>query len=66
MSRNDMVEIEGTFLRETKLAVQVDDGRIKPWLAKVHVAEDFWTDVEEGTDVTFEIPEWLAEQEGLI
>ena len=58
MSRNALVEVEVEFLAETELAMQVSDGRIKVWLPK--------SQIEDTSDESVFIPQWLAEEKGLV
>jgi len=61
--RTDPVELDGRIETETERAVLFDDGRQTVWLPLSQISER--DDHRDGT-VTLEIPEWLAEREGLI
>lgn len=57
MARNDMIEIACEIVHETDRAVLVNDGDIEVWLPLSQV---------EVTDASVLLPEWLAEERGLI
>lgn len=61
----DTVEIRGTILAETPDAYLLDDGDIEVWIPKSQIdnLDDDW-EIED--TIEMEIPEWLAEQKGLI
>lgn len=74
MSDKDLVEVACTFVRHTDKAVLVNDGDREAWIPKSQIedleydrydAED-WYDLEPGDSLTMSIPEWLAEDKGLI
>ena len=70
MSRNDLVAVSVEYLRQTELAIQVKDGDKKVWIPKSQVAEELdWDEFDFGLERVFidiEIPEWLAEEKGMI
>lgn len=53
----EMVEIAGTIIHETARAWLVSDGAQQFWLPKSRVEYD---------GSTFSVPEWLAEEKGLL
>lgn len=68
MSKNDMEEIEVTFLHQTDAAILVsDDGNLDDgvWLPKSQIG---WEDevYARGTQITITAPVWLLEDKGLI
>lgn len=59
MSRNDPVTIDAVIVHETKNAVLLDHGgKSDAWVAKQHVKDN--------GDGTFTLPEWVAEEKGMI
>jgi hypothetical protein len=59
-----MVEVEGVIRHRTDNAVLFYDGRVEAWLPESQIANEEHDSVT--GSVFFEIPEWLAEAEGLI
>jgi len=55
-------EIDTEILRETELAILVNDGATECWLPKSQIEYD----AEVGETTTITIPEWLAKGKGLI
>lgn len=66
MARNDMIEVEDlTFVRETSAAILVQDpDGSEIWLPQSQI--DWPEDAERGDVITVSMPEWLAEDKGLI
>lgn len=65
--RSDLIDIEMMIHAETEKAVRVsDDGDRENavWLAKKHV--EFERDIEIGRRQTLTMPQWLAEEKGLV
>jgi hypothetical protein len=56
--RSDLVDIAGQKKWETEKGLLIFDGERTVWLPKALV--------EENDDGTFTMPEWLAEEKGLI
>jgi len=65
VSRYDPVEFCGELRHETKAAYLVYDGENEVWIAKSQVQEARQID-RHGKDWEFTIPEWLAEEKGII
>ena len=65
MGRNDMVSIACNILRETALAILINDGDESVWLPKSKIEYDE-NAVDSDKVTTVEVPEWLAEDKGLI
>ena len=65
MSRNNDIEIFCTLVHETERAVLVNDGTREVWLAKSTITspKEF---PEPGKNFELTLPEWLAEEKGLI
>ncbi len=65
-SRN--VDVACKFIRQTDAAVLIKSSHDETvWLPKSKVGyADDWDDVEEGKEISIAVPEWLANQEGLI
>lgn len=59
-----LVDINVEIIHETEAAVLISDSRVEVWVPKSQI--DNLDDVEVGEHVTITIPEWLAEQGGLI
>lgn len=58
---------EGTFVHQTDMAVLVQAGDEDIWIPKSQIAEDLdWDDYEKEDDIEFTIPEWLAEEKGMV
>ena len=62
MNKNT-VEIFADIRRETSMAWLVDDGAVQAWLPKSQVDLG---DVNQYRQGTFLVPEWLANEKGLI
>lgn len=64
MTRNDTVEISCTIVRDedSDVAILIDDGDAQVWLPRSQI--EYTTDRNGFTTVT--LPEWLAEDNGLI
>jgi len=58
------VEITVEVIKETELAVLVTDGDEEVWLPKSHIETD--EDFISGVAIEIAIPEWLANEKGLI
>lgn len=58
MSRNDMIDIYAELLGETEKALKLFDGQFTEWVPK--------SQVEQNSDGTFSMPEWLAFDKGFI
>lgn len=58
VQRSNLCDIAGRVVRETEKAWLVDDGAREVWLAK--------SLVEKNPDGTFTMPEWLANEKGLL
>jgi hypothetical protein len=68
MAGNDIVDVDSLeIIHETESAFLLDDGYEEVWIPKsqIHNIQDF-AHVEIGDVVNIEIPEWLAEDKGLI
>ena len=66
MTKEQYVELDLEILNETEKAFRVTDGDIYCWIAKSQIQnyeEDEWS---VGDTETMILPEWLAEDEGLI
>lgn len=64
MSRNDMVEISGTVLHTTDMAILIDAGTGEAWLPRSQI--EFDAEPEKGDFIIVQVPEWLAQDKGLI
>ncbi len=65
MARNDMIEVEDLeFLHETDSAILVEYDGEEVWLPLSQIEWD--GDAEKGDSITVTMPEWLAEEKGLI
>lgn len=64
----DMIDIECEFQVETEDAICIrpdpDDKKSDVWLPKSQI--EWEGQAERGEDIIVAVPEWLAEQEGLI
>ena len=58
MTRSDLVDIAGEKRAETDKAFQIYDGKTVAWVPK--------SQVEDNSDGTFSMPEWLAKDKGFI
>ncbi len=58
VQRSNLCDIAGRVVRETEKAWLVDDGAREVWLAKSLVGKN--------PDGTFTLPEWLANEKGLL
>lgn len=58
MKNHDIIEVEATLRRETDKAFLLFDGKKEAWVPR--------NIVEDNDDGTFSMPEWLAEDKGLI
>jgi len=63
MSRYDPVEFCGTLKWETEAAYLVYDGANEIWIPKSQIQDSHCI---KGDDWEFVIPEWLAEEKGII
>lgn len=54
------------FVTETDGAILVEDGDGKYWLPKSQIDYDSGPEYEKGDEIEIDIPEWLAEEKGLI
>ena len=69
MTRDDQEPyfLEAEFKRHTELAVLVSDGDESYWIPKSQIEEEIdWDSLGEGNEIGVTIPEWLAEQKGLV
>lgn len=66
MGRNDMIDVEDlTFVRETSAAILVQDpDESEIWLPQSQI--DWPEDADRSDPITVTMPEWLAEEKGLI
>jgi hypothetical protein len=65
MSRSDIVDIQVVFLGETDAAIRVEDDEENIiWLPKSQV--ETTDDLVSGSVITVAMPEWLAEEKGLV
>jgi hypothetical protein len=65
MARSDIVDVQVVFLGETDNAFRVeDDEEHILWLPKSHV--ETTDDLVSGSVITVSMPEWLAEEKGLV
>jgi hypothetical protein len=65
MARSDIVDIQVVFLGETDAAIRVEDDEENIiWLPKSQV--ETTDDLVSGSVITVAMPEWLAEEKGLI
>lgn len=65
---NDLTEITGSLLATSSNSVLIDDGSVEVWLPKSQI-QNITSDIEDwdiGDRITFEIPEWLAIDRGLV
>ena len=62
--RDESVEFDGIIERETERAFLIDTGRDKVWLPKSQIREQSDPNVDK--IITWTIPLWLAEADGLI
>ena len=58
MSEAELYDFAGRLMGETDAAYLVDDGEQKVWLPKSQTDHD--------GDGTFTVPQWLAEEKGLV
>jgi hypothetical protein len=58
MGKMKLVDLNGEVRAETPLAILFYDGKTTEWLPKSHV--------EDNGDGTITLPEWLAQDKGLI
>lgn len=63
MAANDPVEIACRVVYMTEKAVRIDDGKEIVWVPKSQIEEA--DDLDEDTK-SITIPEWLAQEKGLI
>ena len=65
MSRNDMIDISCTIVRDedTDMAILVDDGEVEVWLPRSQI--EYTAPDQKGITVV-SLPEWLAEDRGLL
>lgn len=61
-NRKDLIEISGTVIRETEMAILFNDGELEEWLPKSQLED--WPDAGETGEVL--MPEWLAGDKGFI
>jgi hypothetical protein len=59
----EFVEIEVEVIKKTEEAVLINDGSIEAWILLSQIEGDC---PEEGVGGTISIPDWLAEERGLI
>jgi hypothetical protein len=65
MARSDIVDIQVVFLGETDAAIRVEDDEENIiWLPKSQV--ETTDDLVSGSVITVAMPEWLAEEKGLV
>jgi hypothetical protein len=64
MGRDDLLDFSGEFMAASDSAILVDVEGEEVWLPK-SVVGDF-DDAEPGDTIDLKIPEWLAEDRGLI
>jgi hypothetical protein len=62
MGKQNIIEIDGTTIRETEAAILFNDGELEEWLPKSQLED--WPDVG-GTGAVV-MPEWLAKDKGFI
>ncbi len=62
------VEFEGTVLKITDAAVLFDIEEEQIWFPKAHITVEEQSDYnfEDGEEIIFEVPEWMAKDRGLI
>lgn len=65
------VDVDGMFIRQTAEGVLIqfgdDDAAEEHWFPKVALREaPDWDEVEHGDEVSFECPEWIAVDRGLV
>jgi hypothetical protein len=63
---NILIEFSVEFRRQTEHALLVFDGFVEMWLPKSQLEYDKDLDLERGVTFTVSVPEWLAEEKGLI
>lgn len=63
MAANDPVEIACRIVHTTEKAVKIDDGKNFVWIPKSAIEEADYLDKD---TKTITIPEWLAQEKGLI
>jgi hypothetical protein len=66
MIEKNYVEVDLEILGETEKALRVSDGEIKCWIAKSMIQNYEEGDWDVGDTEMMVIPEWLAENEGLV
>ncbi len=56
------------FKRQTEGAVLIHDGDTDAWLPKSQIilVDEEWDDIEEDEIINIEVPDWLAEEKGVI
>jgi len=66
MARNELIDVEDlTFVRSTVAAILVQDpDESEIWLPQSQI--DWPEDADRGDIITVSMPEWLAEDKGLI
>lgn len=63
---NARTELAVEFVRETENAILVKDGNNEVWIPKSQVTYDEDLELKRGLALEIELPEWLAEEKGLI
>ncbi len=58
------VEIEGRAKRETAAAILFDNGHVEVWVPKSVISDQ--SEDDDGAIESIFIPEWIAEEKGLI
>lgn len=67
MPRNDSVTVSVEFLYHKGLAILVADGDSEIWIPISQIEErEEWDTMERHAAIEITIPEWLAEEKGLI
>ncbi len=75
MPQHELVDVKCKFLKETEKAVLIEVDGDEAWIPKSQVDDAYaegsslvfsWDELERGDAITIVIPEWLAEDKGLI
>lgn len=64
MSDENSVDLDVELIKETDGAILITDGFFEVWILKSQIVWDEYA--QEGDTIEINIPEWLAEQKGLI
>lgn len=63
--RSSRIELTVEFIRQTDAAILVNEGTMEVWLPKSQVTYDE-DKLQKSKTFEIELPEWLAEEKGLI